>query len=160
MITLWRTIFSYPQVWIGILLTFLTVGNYGAEKAFALFFEPVTYKYAAAFAVGYAFLFERQYSAGRERPDIPATLMNAVVSLYIIVLVWGIGVFACMNYQLGGQAYGEAVKKKYRQGQRETISKQDAEVLKTLEALKALDNGKYKITPNGDGSFTVETFDN
>lgn len=156
MISLWRTIFSYPQVWIGVFLAFLTVHTYGVEKAFALFFELKTYKYLAFIAAGYAVLFEREYYKGRDGVNIFATLFNAVISFYIILFVWGLGVFACLGYQQSGMAYGKAIQKKYNQGKHEDVLQDDAEVLKILNQLKDGDGKKYKIIPNEDGSFVVE----
>ncbi len=159
MLTLIRTIFSYPQVWIGIILAVVTLNHDTSPAAYDVFFKSGTYQSLAILMGIYTLIFDKQYKAYRNGVDIPATLFNLIVNMYMVLLVWGCGVFVGVSYLQAGETYGEAIRKKYKQGQYE----QQAERLdNTAEQknLQLLEGQKYRIVPQADGSFVVEVLAN
>lgn len=154
MITLIQTIFSYPQVWIGIILAVVTLNGDTSPAVYDVFFKVGTYQSLAILVGIYTLIFDKQYKAGRKGIDIPATLFNLIVSMYVILLVWGLGVFAVVTYLQSGEAYGEVIRKKYKQGQYERQLERPSDT--ELKELQFLEGQKYHVIPKADGSFVVE----
>lgn len=153
--SVFKSFFLNPLVWIGLMLTAFTLGNKEEENAFDLFFEPDTYRNLAIGAALYVGLFDRHYTSGRNHLDWGETLFAVLKTMYVIILIWGGSLFLIINYHSGGEWYSQTLAAKYKKngwGDSKTISSiNDTEELQT--------GVSYKVTPNADGSITVETMD-
>lgn len=78
------------------------------------FFELETYRNLALGAAVYVALFDRRYKPGGGRLDISETLAAVLEAMYVIVLTWGITLFAIVNYHLGGMSYSAGLRERYR----------------------------------------------
>ena len=108
--SVFKAVFLNPLVWIGLVLTGFTLHYEGYEGAFNVFFELETYRNLALGAAVYVALFDRRYKPGGGRLDISETLAAVLEAMYVIVLTWGITLFAIVNYHLGGMSYSAGLR--------------------------------------------------
>ena len=154
--SVFKSFFLNPLVWIGIVLMLFTINYEGNKRAFSIFFEAETYRNLAIGTAIYVGLFDKKYTEGMERLDIGETLLTVVVDMAIILLVWGVSLALVVNYQLGGESYSALLTKRYRDNGWTTENKSSVEVKDTLKKMDVEAGKCYKITPNADGSITVE----
>ena len=161
--SVFKSVLLNPLVWIGLILTGFTLHYEGYSDAFKVFFQLETYRNLAIGAAIYVALFNRQYKKGGGKLDIAETLAAVVVTMYIILLVWGISLFAVVNYHLGGLAYSDGLRQRYKDAGwiQSDDAAEDAEALRefTSDVVDGVEfeKGKtYRVIPQSDGSMIIE----
>lgn len=158
-----KSIIINPLVWFGIILTCFTLHYEGFDNAYQIFFQFETYRNLAIGAAIYVALFNRQYKRGGDKLDVKETLLTVLETMYVILFVWGISLFAVVNYHLGGLSFSANLRERYEAAGwiKDDQAKDEAEAVqeisgKVLEGMD-LEQGKmYKVTPQADGSFIIE----
>ena len=89
-------------------------------------------------------------------------------AMYVIVLTWGITLFAIVNYHLGGMSYSAGLRERYRANGwiiNDTAAEDAAAVREmtsgVLEVVGVeLEKGiRYMIMPQEDGSMVIEVIE-
>lgn len=158
-----KSIIINPLVWFGVILTCFTLHYEGFDNAYQIFFQFETYRNLAIGAAIYVALFNRQYKRGGDKLDVKETLLTVLETMYVILFVWGISLFAVVNYHLGGLSYSAGLRERYEAAGwiKNDQAKEDIQAVqemtgKVLEGMD-LEQGKmYKVTPQADGSFIIE----
>jgi hypothetical protein len=166
--SVFKAVFLNPLVWIGLVLTGFTLHYEGYEGAFNVFFELETYRNLALGAAVYVALFDRRYKPGGGRLDISETLAAVLEAMYVIVLTWGITLFAIVNYHLGGMSYSAGLRERYRANGwiKNDNAAEDAAAVREMtsgvleDGGVELEKGKcYRIMPQEDGSMVIEVIE-
>lgn len=166
--SVFKAVFLNPLVWIGLVLTGFTLHYEGYEGAFNVFFELETYRNLALGAAVYVALFDRRYKPGGGRLDISETLAAVLEAMYVIVLTWGITLFAIVNYHLGGMSYSAGLRERYRANGwiKNDNAAEDAAAVREMTSGVLEDGGielekgkRYKIMPQEDGSMVIEVIE-
>lgn len=161
--SVFKSVLLNPLVWIGLVLTGFTLHYEGYNHAFQIFFEWETYRNLAIGAAVYVFLFNRQYKRGRARIDVAETLATVLETMYIILLVWGISLFAVVNYHLGGLSYSAGLRERYKSAgwiQNDNAA-EDAEAVREMtsdivEGVEFEKGKTYRVIPQPDGTMIIE----
>lgn len=161
--SVFRSVVLNPLVWIGLVLTGFTLHYEGYGNAYSVFFQLETYRNLGIGAAIYVILFNRQYKKGGAKLDVAETLATVLMTMYIILLVWGISLFAIVNYHTGGMAYSEGLRERYRSAGwiKNDNAAEDAEAVREMtsdivEGVE-LEKGKtYRVIPQPDGSMIIE----
>ncbi len=161
--SVFKSVLLNPLVWFGLILTGFTLHYEGYSDAFKVFFELETYRNLAIGAAIYVALFNRQYKKGGGKLDIAETLAAVVVAMYVILLVWGLSLFAVVNYHLGGLAYSDGLRQRYKDAGwiKNNDAAEDAEAIRefTSDIVDGVEfeKGKtYRVIPQEDGSMVIE----
>ena len=161
--SVFKSVLLNPLVWIGLVLTGFTLHYEGYSNAYGVFFEWQTYRNLAIVAVIYVFLFNRQYKKGGAKLDVPETLAAVLETMYIILLVWGVSLFAIVNYHTGGLAYSEGLRQRYKSAGwiKNDNAAEDAEAVREMtsdivEGVEFEKGKTYHVIPQEDGSFIIE----
>lgn len=158
--SVFKAVILNPLVWIAWVLTYFTIHYEGEKNALAIFLNPYMYRNLAIGAAIYVALFDRHYTAGRAKLDIPETLLAVITTMYTILLVWGITLSLIVNYHLGGEWYSAELRERYST---KTASDDEERPLPrnfdTIKNMNLNSGQKLKIIPNADGTFTVEVLD-
>lgn len=159
--SVFKAVFVNPLVWIGWVLTYFTLYYEGDKGAGAIFLKVETYRNLAIGAVIYTFIFNRQYTKGRERVDIFETLIAAAEAMYVIFITWAATTALIANYHIGGERYSEELRARYKL--ESANSKEDngggalpEAALGALSNVRIEEGGRYRVTPEADGSFIIE----
>ena len=140
----------------------------GYEGTFNVFFELETYRNLALGAAVYVALFDRRYKPGGGRLDISETLAAVLEAMYVIVLTWGITLFAIVNYHLGGMSYSAGLRERYRANGwiKNDNAAEDAAAVREMTSGVLEDGGvelekgkRYRIMPQEDGSMVIEVIE-
>ena len=154
--SVFKSIILNPLVLIGLVLTGFTLAYSEERAAFQVFYNIETYRNLIIGVTLYVLLFDRQYTAGMRRLDIGQTLLAILESMVIVLLVWAGSLFAVVTYHVGGENYRDVLRAKYVKNGWINEDKVPNNVEKALQGIDLKAGVKYKITPNDDGSVTVE----
>lgn len=161
--SVFKSVLLNPLVWIGLILTGFTLHYEGYSNAFKVFFQWQTYRNLAIGAAVYVILFNRQCKRGGRRIDVAETLATVLETMYIILLVWGLSLFAVVNYHQGGLSYSEGLRERYKSAGwiKNDDAAEDAEAVRemTSDIVDGVEfeKGKiYRVIPQEDGSFVIE----
>lgn len=154
--SVFKSIILNPLVLIGLILTGFTLAYSEERAAFQVFYSVETYRNLIIGATLYVLLFDRQYTAGMRRLDIGQTLLAILEAIAIILLVWVGSLFAVITYHIGGENYRDVLRARYVKEGWIKEEKAPKSVEKALQGIDLKAGVKYKITPNDDGSVTVE----
>ena len=156
--SVFKSIILNPLVLIGLILTGFTLANAEDRAAFQVFYNTETYRNLIIGTTLYVLLFDRKYTAGMRRLDIGQTLLTILESLIIIVLVWAGSLFAVVSYHIGGENYRDVLRARYVKSGwiKEERANVPENVDRLLQGMDLKAGVKYRITPNDDGSITVQ----
>ena len=163
-----KSVVLNPLVWLGLGLTGFTLHYEGYQHAFEVFLWPKTYGYVALASIIYVALFDRQYKRGGRRIDISETIGTVLEGMLVILMVWGLSLFFCVHYHLGGMSYSAELRERYKKAGwiKNDNAAEDYEAVKELTS-GVLEDGsvemeagkKYKVTPQPDGSMVIEVLE-
>lgn len=161
--SVFKSVLLNPLVWIGLILTGFTLHYEGYGNAYSVFFELETYRNLAIGAAIYVILFNRQCKKGGRRIDVSETLAAVLETMYIILLVWGLSLFAVVNYHLGGLSYSEGLRERYKSAGwiKNDNAAEDAEAVREMtedivEGVEFEKGKTYRVIPQPDGSMIIE----
>lgn len=151
-----KSILSNPLVWIGGVLTWLTLYYEGKEHAFELFYRPETFRNLIIGAVVYVSCFKRQYKKGGEKLDIIATLVMVYEVFLTILLTWVLTLGVIVNYLVGGEIYRATLQQKYQKIKEENLH-QEQMVETSVTVISDMQTGKsYRVVPQPDSTVLIE----
>lgn len=157
--SVFKSFFLNPLVWISAVLTGFTMYYEGEHGAFLLFYKAETYRNLAIGAAIYVGLFDRRYTAGRCRLDLAETLFAVLETMGYILLFWMLFLFLAVNYRLGGAWYSQTLTTRYERHGIKSGEKIPDSVKNVLPSVQPESGKRYKVTPNADGSFTIEVLE-
>jgi len=158
--SVFKSIILNPLVLIGLVLTGFTLAYSEERAAFQVFYNIETYRNLIIGVTLYVLLFDRQYTAGMRRLDIGQTLLAILESMVIVLLVWAGSLFAVVTYHVGGENYRDVLRAKYVKNGWINEDKVPNNVEKALQGIDLKVGVKYRVTPNDDGSVTIEVEEN
>ncbi len=153
--TFFSCVVTNPLVWIGLIIAFLHLHSLKDNNVWSAFLEPTTYRNLLIGSTIWSLIFDRHYTKNREHLDIIENLCAIITNAYIILVAWGVTIFAISQYHATGNMYSQNLRN-HLQTQKQTQTKASAPALATPQNLNLETGKKYKITPSSDGSFTIE----
>lgn len=149
-----------PLVWIGLVLTGMTLANRDIDNAYEVFMNVETYRNLALGTAVYVGLFDRHYTKNMERLDIMETLFAVVQSMFIILITWSVSLALITGYLINGEGYKKKLTQRYQERMDVEETKENKPLLpKSLNNVELKSGQRYKVTPQDDGSIIIEVLD-
>jgi hypothetical protein len=101
------------QVWIGVVLSFMTIYYEGKHEALGIFYSLTTYRNLAIGSVIYTLIFKRQYTRHLGKMDIKQTLVACLETMVFILFVWMMCLYFYVGFHVGGDRYSDTLREKY-----------------------------------------------
>lgn len=173
-ISVFRGVFLNPLVWMGLVLTGMTLSH--EQDVFGIFFIPKTYGLLAMGAAIYVALFGIHYTEGREHVNWSETMAQVLYTMGVILVSWVFSLSIIMSYRTSGESLRARMVQKlseraeqsaanggYSAGNynddsygSEGYSNEPINVEEIISKYNLDRTKSYIITPNPDGSIAVE----
>ena len=106
-------ILTNPLMWIGLILTYMTLHYEGLKSAYEIFFNPNTYRNLFIGSGIYVAIFDRRYTKNHTKLDYMETLSAVIEKMAIILFIWMFTLSLYVGYHQGGEVYSDMLRAKY-----------------------------------------------
>ena len=153
-----------PLIWIGILLSYITLRETStAEDVILMLKEPKLYIDLLIGAIIYVFLFERHYTKKRERVAILTNIVAVVDAMFTVFITWLCMTLAVLYFQYRGERISRQLRAKYNEQRivNENTPAPTGQIIDASLALKGFEvevGKKYIITIHSPNNVSVESY--
>jgi hypothetical protein len=153
-----------PLIWIGILLSYITLREVpNSEDIILMLKEPKYYIELFIGAVIYVYMFEKHYTKKREKVAILPNIIAIIDTMFIVFITWICMTLAVLYFQYRGERISRQLRQKYNEQRiaNENTPAPTGMLIDASSALKGLEvevGKKYIITIHSPDSVSIENF--
>ena len=153
-----------PLIWIGILLSYITLRETSnAEDVILMLKEPKLYIDLLIGAIIYVFLFERHYTKKRERVAVLTNIVAVVDTMFTVFISWLCITLAVLYFQYRGERISNQLQMKYKEQRQahENTPAPTGQIIDASSALKGFEvevGKKYIITIHSPDNVSIENY--
>lgn len=157
-------IFCNPLIWVGILLSYITLREVpNSEDIILMLKEPKHYFELFIGSLIYVWLFEKHYTKKRERVAILTNIVAVVDAMFTVFITWLCMTLAVLYFQYRGERISRQLRAKYNEQRivNENTPAPTGQIIDASLALKGVEvevGKKYIITIHSPNNVSVESY--